>query len=94
MTRGPNPILPIALGPILQSKQTIQSDFPTPLARSQDTIFTIGLAARFAGWTYQAVETVRCDHFFMDLGSAARPTSVANNLGSATLIANEDGSLC
>lgn len=92
MTRGPSPILPIAPGHILQSKQTIHSDFPTLLARSRDIIFTIGFAA--AGWTYQAVETARRNHFFMNLGSAARPTRVANILGSATFITIEDGSLC
>ena len=74
MTRGPIPILPIALGRILQSKQTIHSDFPTLVIRSRDT--------------------VRRNHFFMDLRAAARPTRVAKILGAATLIAIEDGSLC
>jgi hypothetical protein len=89
MTRGPSPVLPITPSHILQSKQTIHSDFPTLLARLRDTI---GLAA--AGWTYQAVETVRRNRLFMNLGSAARPTRVANILGSATFITIEDGSLC
>jgi hypothetical protein len=94
MTRGPSPIPQITLGHILHSKQTIHSTFSTLLVRSRDAILRLGLAVRFAGWTYQAVETLRLNHAFMNIGSAERSPRTANILASATLITIEVGSPC
>jgi hypothetical protein len=94
MTRGPRPMLPITLGRILQPRQTICSAFSTLLTWSRDTISKAWLTAGFAGWTYQAVETVPCDRAFMDLGSAERLLRPANMLASTALLTIEVGSPC